>query len=698
MFAMQSLSCLLILVSQGLAQHTSSAITSSGGLSMLQARDKVGRREFQNDEAAGQDDWINVCYFTNWARYRGGLINKQKDVFEMGVDANLCTHFMYGFATVKPGANGYILESNDPNADHPTGHAGQDGLCPGECNDATFKANWSDPNGERCDWPCSPTRQYRGYEGLTVGMKRKNSKIKALISVGGWSFNDCAASSSATYGQGEQTCEIFSTIAQDEQEILKFAANIIDFCQKWGFDGFDLDWEYPVVAGHNDKTRDDKGAFQETSHDYRNYVNMLKLLKAEFQKVNPPLLLTAAVGVGKSTADTAYDIPGMSEHLDLINLMTYDLHGAWESRTGCNANLYATEEDTKLGGGVGAGEAVEGYPLSVQWAVEYWLTAGAPASKMTIGLATYGRGWKLSDPSNAGYNSPASGACSEGESTGEAGYRSYYEIQEILANPEAKMVYDEHRSCPYVVYGGEWIGYDNEKSICAKLSFAKSKGLAGSMVWALDLDDFSGEYSGGKAYPLITLMSDGGLSCGAAPGTKEPTASQTSTPLLHTTLAASTTAHTTMAVTTTQVQTTQKFTTAEAVSTTPMPSSSRAASSSTTGSSLTCESADGAEKYGATDAACTAACAVVPADVWPCMDGGPCTCHQGMISTTKSDNTNPTTKPAPATSLPKTTSMSPTGTCLAAWEKCHGEGTFDPCCDGLKCDVQSEWYGQCIPA
>merc|ERR1712190_649041 len=152
---------------------------------------------------------------------------------------------------------------------------------------------------------------------------------------------------------------------------------------------------------------------------------------------------------------------------------------------------------------------------------------------------------------------------------------SYYEIQEILANPEAKMVYDESRQCPYVVYGGEWIGYDNEKSICAKLSFAKSKRLAGSMVWALDLDDFSGKYSGGKVYPLIKLMRDAGLSCGSAPGTKEPTMSQTTTPLPQTTFAATTTAQTTTAVTITQMQTTQMSTTAEAISTTPMPSSSR---------------------------------------------------------------------------------------------------------------------------
>jgi len=295
---------------------------------------------------------INVCYFTNWARYRGGLINTGKDVFEMDLDGDLCTHFMYGFATVTAD---FDIKSNDPNADHPSGHEAQDELCPEACNDPSFKTDWSDPHGERCDWPCSPTRTMRGYEGATVGMKKKNADIKVLISVGGWNFNDCAASPAATVGQGSATCELFSQIAASEQATRTFAKNVIAFCRRWGFDGFDLDWEYPVVAGHNSNERVE-GAFVDQTRDYENYITMLRLMKEEFaaeagSSGSPALLLTAAVGVGLHTAETAYDIPGMSQHLDLINLMTYDLHGGWEPRTGCNANLWATAEDVALGGG-----------------------------------------------------------------------------------------------------------------------------------------------------------------------------------------------------------------------------------------------------------------------------------------------------------------------------------------------------------
>lgn len=438
----------------------------------------------------------NVCYFTNWARYRNGLINEGKDAFEMGLDASLCTHFMYGFAKVSPDLH---VMANDPHADHPSGDENQDGLCPEACNDPNFLPDWSNPSGERCDWPCSPSRVLRGIEAMNIGMKQKNPNIKTLVSVGGWNFNDCAASPESTYGQGSATCEIFSTMAASEDKVRLFAQRVIEFCRKWGFDGFDLDWEYPVVAGHNSNAR----PFQDVTQDHANYVNMLRLLKEAFAVENPssPLLLTAAVGVGKHTVDTAYDIPEMNKHLDLINLMTYDMHGYWEGRTGCNAPLHATEEDAQLGG----------YPLSVSWAVDYWIQAGASPQKLTMGVGTYGRGWTLADKSKAGYNALTTGASSPGVSTQQAGYIAYYEIMELLKTGAATKHYDSARECPYVVTtSGEWIGYDDVQSLGAKVAFAKSKGLRGTMVWALDLDDFAGTYSGGVKYPLIRSLTSAG--------------------------------------------------------------------------------------------------------------------------------------------------------------------------------------------
>jgi GH18 family chitinase len=43
--------------------------------------------------------------------------------------------------------------------------------------------------------------------------------------------------------------------------------------------------------------------------------------------------------------DQAYDVSSLSQELDLLNIMTYDLHGFWDSRAAHHAPLYA--EDTQ---------------------------------------------------------------------------------------------------------------------------------------------------------------------------------------------------------------------------------------------------------------------------------------------------------------------------------------------------------------
>eukprot|EP00929_Paragymnodinium_shiwhaense_P033090 TRINITY_DN18238_c0_g1_i1.p1 TRINITY_DN18238_c0_g1~~TRINITY_DN18238_c0_g1_i1.p1 ORF type:complete len:799 (+),score=136.39 TRINITY_DN18238_c0_g1_i1:173-2569(+) len=643
--------------------------------------------------SARQTDNINVCYFTNWARYRSGLINTGKDVFEMDFPGELCTHFMYGFATVTPD---FKIQSNDPNADHPSGSEAQSQLCDDRCSDPSFKPDWSDPNGLRCDWPCNPSRVLRGYEAATVGMKKKNPNIKSLISVGGWNFNDCTASEAATFGQGAATCEIFSELASSETTIRTFAKNVIDFCRKWGFDGFDLDWEYPVVPGHNSNNRIGK-AWQETPQDYKNYITMLRIMKEEFQKENPnnPLLLTAAVGVGKSTAETAYDIPEMNKHLDLINLMTYDLHGAWEPHTACNANLFATKEDTELAE----------YPLSVDWAVSYWLAKGASADKLTMGIGTYGRGWKLQDPSNTAYGAPTMGASTAGLSTKEAGYMGYYEVLDLIASGAATRHYDSERECPYIITtSGEWIGYDDEQSLRAKVAVVKERGLRGTMVWTIDLDDMTGQYSSGKRYPLTTLLKDLVLSGGEgsvtpaltpvltpAP-TPVPTPAPTPLPTPLPTVA-TTQSSTTAAPSTTPPVTVPASSTTGTTTTTAVPTTTASTTTTTSTAVPTTASTTTTEQVTVPPASTTVAPPVTTAST---TSANPTTAAPS--TTAKPTTATTTTTAAPTTTAVTTTAesttaapASTTGSAPVASDGCGGCES----CEAVPGNAQSATDGQC---
>lgn len=85
-----------------------------------------------------------------------------------------------------------------------------------------------------------------------------------------------------------------------------FIQSAISWLRKYDFDGLDMDWEYPA-------NRD--GA----PEDFNNFPILLKKSMEAFKEEAKSsgkgrLLLTAAVGVGKSVADTAYNIPEMSKY------------------------------------------------------------------------------------------------------------------------------------------------------------------------------------------------------------------------------------------------------------------------------------------------------------------------------------------------------------------------------------------------
>ena len=378
-----------------------------------------------------------VCYFTNWAQYRSGEF---KFDAERDIDPNLCTHINYAF---------------------------------GKVADITFELEAYEWNDESDPAPCDTvpdgTWCMKGNFEKVLAHKVANPNLKVLISLGGWNFNFNFA-----------TSHIFTTMVETSENRARFINSAISFLRTWGFDGLDLDWEYPGVDYMGGRPQ-----------DKANFVLLLEELRVAFEEEavrsgKPPLLLTLAVGVGKGTVDAAYDIPGIDAQVDFINLMTYDLHGGWDGKTGHHTVFEAKPED------------YDDYPLSIKWAVEYWLQLGATPAKLVLGLGTYGRSFTLKS-ADTGYNAVAETGAA-GPYTRERGFISYYEVQKILAEkPNAVRVWDEERKVPHVVDGDQWIGYDDEESITVKLNeLVAHYGMGGGMVWAMDLDDFRGQ-----SYPLM---------------------------------------------------------------------------------------------------------------------------------------------------------------------------------------------------
>ena len=51
---------------------------------------------------------------------------------------------------------------------------------------------------------------------------------------------------------------------------------------------------------------------------------------------------------------------------------------------------------------------------------------------------------------------------------------------------------------PYAYNGNQWVGYDGIAMAQRKAQYAMSKGLAGTMIWAIDLADFKDTCGGGR--------------------------------------------------------------------------------------------------------------------------------------------------------------------------------------------------------
>lgn len=293
----------------------------------------------------------------------------------------------------------------------------------------------------------------RGNFNQLNKLKAANPHLITMISVGGWTLS----------GR-------FSDAALTAASRQKFAASAVKFMRQYGFDGVDIDWEYPGGGGleSNVSRPADRQNFTALLTELRNQLNAAGT--ADGRKYY--LSIAAPAGPDKIAN---IEIANIAAVLDWINVMTYDLHGPWDLKTDHHSALYGNFGDSLL----------------VDAAINTYLAGGVPKNKLVMGLPFYGQSWKNVPSTANGLRQNGNGAAA---GTWDAGVFEYWDIQKRLTEQPAlyKRYWDPVGQVPWIyapsIQGGLFISYEDRESISIKADYILQKDLRGAMFWELSGD------------------------------------------------------------------------------------------------------------------------------------------------------------------------------------------------------------------
>ena len=292
-----------------------------------------------------------------------------------------------------------------------------------------------------------------------TALRRENSQLEVMISVGGWLWSGG-----------------FSDVALTAKSRKVFIQSVMEFLDRYSLDGLDVDWEYPGMpgAGH---------AFR--SEDKENFTLLLKDLRKRFdsegKKRQRKLYLTIAAGA--SDEYLAHTEMGKVErYVDTVNLMTYDYYTPGEDTvTGHHAPLFANPADPKH--------------VSADATVQAFEQAGVPAGKILLGIPFYGKVWGDVADKDHGLFQP--GVKAPGVDA------AYSAIEDTMLGHGFTRYWDSSAKVPYLYSEAkrEFVSYEDAESIGVKCDYVRTHGLGGVMFWSY-FNDPSGELLGAIGHGL----------------------------------------------------------------------------------------------------------------------------------------------------------------------------------------------------
>ncbi len=358
-------------------------------------------------------------------------------------------------------------------------------------------------------------------------LKKKHPNLKILLSLGGWTYS-----------------KYFSDVAATAASRQKLVSSCVDMFIKGNlpasggfggagtgagiFDGFDIDWEYPgSTGGHlgNHVSPNDTANYTALLAEFRNELNTQGTADGK------SYALTAALPAGQDKI-SKIETKQIAQYLTFGDVMTYDMHGGFETTGPTNFAdpLYQSPNDPSSVVAPGT----EKY--SADNAIKAWtvgdpgdgIPGGFPASKLTLGIPFYYRGWTgVPAGSNHGLYQTATGPSPGAADSGNVpGIQMYKELSSVVGNP-ADTFWDPLSESAYFYDGTNFWTGESAQSIQARADYVHCIGLAGTMMFSMyDLNS-----------PTNTLFNDvvndlaaPTTSCTGPPAATPPTSAPPTTP------------------------------------------------------------------------------------------------------------------------------------------------------------------------
>ncbi len=320
--------------------------------------------------------------------------------------------------------------------------------------------------------------------------------INVLLSFGGWGDE-----TAGTHPSGD-----IEKILNSSKTTDTFAKHAVETMYLYGFNGVDVDWEWWGAVGTTGSLNKTTAAnFVALFSDLNKYVNQLAEVTGNDRD---DYLVTMAGPAGKGNIDELeqYVAGGweqIAEKSDLVNPMTYDMHGLFD-KSGAPADHQSRLEKTSIPG--------SNPDFCGAVALSLYNSYNVPYKKMLIGLAAYcrivGVGPAKSETKNLG--APLTGAVPAGCNGLGGGIFSYKAIlgaankiptnyacslENGLANLNIKYVtladadeIDSSVVAPWAYSDNSFMSFDDHDSAKAKSKWVAAKGMPGAFIWEIDCD------------------------------------------------------------------------------------------------------------------------------------------------------------------------------------------------------------------